>query len=152
MRFVKLAVLFVLAAILPMAVAQGPNLTVIQYNSNINPCQSTSIVKSSVVVAQSTATTTALVAAVAGKTTYVCGFYATFSGTTPALTFKTGTQTTTACDTATASLTGTFLPTSGSYIGMGGPGTLFQSIASGQLCVTSVASAAVSGVLVYVQM
>lgn len=154
MKFKTLAIGLILAASLHVAMAQstGPQLTVIQYNSNINPCQSASVVKSSAVVNIGSATTAVLVPAVTGKTTYLCGFTASVVGTTPTLLFKTGTQASAACDTSTASISGTFAPTSGSMVTLNGPGTIMQTIASGQLCATAGGTTpSIQGVLTYVQ-
>jgi hypothetical protein len=145
-----------LAAISFCAVAAhaqtGPNQTVIQYKSNLNPCQSVSFPKSTAVISISATGTTAIIAAVTGKKIYLCDFKATITGTTPTLLFLTGTQTTTACDTAAANLSGTFAPTSGSLLSLGMPGGIATTITSGQLCATAGGTTpSVQGVLSYVQ-
>jgi hypothetical protein len=126
----------------------GPALTVVPFNGQFNPCQNPSVTKTSVGVALA-AGTHQLVAAVAGQKVYVCGFVATFAGTTPALTFITGMQTTTACDTGAANLSGAFLPTSGTFVNMAVPGAIAIGAASGQVCALTVGS--IQGVMTYAQ-
>lgn len=126
----------------------GPALTVVPFNGQFNPCQNPSITKVSKGVALS-AGTTSLVAAVAGQKVYVCGFAASFGGTTPAMTFITGTQTTTACDTGAANLSGAILPTSGTFVNMVVPGAIAIGAASGQVCALVVGS--IQGVMTYAQ-
>ncbi len=126
----------------------GPALTVVPFNGQFNPCQNPSITKTSIGVALA-AGTHQLVAAVAGQKVYVCGFSATFAGTTPALTFITGTQATTACDTGAANLSGAFLPTSGTFVNMAVPGAIAIGAASGQVCALTVGS--IQGVMTYAQ-
>lgn len=151
----KFALLSLLAlALVPFAVhaQSGPQLSAIIYNSNANPCQSGSVVKSSAVVNISSATTTALVTSVSGKITFVCGFYSTVVGTSPTLVFKTGTQVSAACDTSPVAITGTFAPTSGSVLNMSHGATLFQSASGGQICATTGGTGpSVQGVIVFVQ-
>lgn len=131
----------------------GPNQTVIEYKSNLNPCQSVSFPKSTAVVNISATGTTALVAAVTGKKIYFCDFRATVTGTTPTLLFLTGTQTTNPCDTSAANLTGTFAPTTGSLLSLGMPGGIGTTITSGALCATAGGTTpSVQGVISYVQM
>ncbi len=122
-------------------------------------CQDLSQVKSTAVINISSATTTELVAAVAGKTILVCGFSATIQGsatTVGSIIFKTGTKVTTPCDTTPSSLTGTYqgnitanVPT---FISGQGSMTQFTSIASGEICATSAGTTvAIGGYLTYVQ-
>jgi hypothetical protein len=144
-----------LAAISFCAVAAhaqvGPTTTVVPFNGQNNPCANPSIVKSHLLV-NLTAGTAQLVAPVTGKKIHVCSLVATFAGTTPALTFLYGTQTTTACDTGAANLSGTFLPTSGTFVNMTAAeqGAIVLTPASQQLCALTAGS--VQGVLLYVQM
>lgn len=117
-----------------------------------DPCANPAVMKSSVVLNQGASATSAIVAAVAGKSTYVCGFAATAAGTTPTFTWTSGTQTTNACDTTAALLSGAFVPSAT----VGGvayqPGmTAFKTATSFQLCLTTAATTSVQGILTYVQ-
>jgi len=152
-KFLVLALIVVGFCAVVAAHAQvGPSATVIQYRSNLNPCQSVSIVKSTAVVNISATGTTALVAAVAGKKVYFCDLRATVVGTNPTFLFLTGTQTTNPCDTTPANLTGTFAPATGTFISLGIPGGVATGIASGALCVTvGGTTPSIQGVLSYVQ-
>jgi hypothetical protein len=148
-KFLAIALLAVCAAALHAQV--GPTTTVVPFNGQNNPCANPSIVKSHLLV-NLTAGTAQLVAPVTGKKTHVCSFVATFAGTTPALTFLYGTQTTTACDTGATNLSGAFLPTSGTFVNMEVPGVgaiVFTPV-SQQLCALTAGS--VQGVMLYVQM
>lgn len=151
LRYIIAASLFAVASIAANAQA-GPSASVVIFNSAASPCQSGSIAKISLPVNIVAAGTTALVPAVAGKTIYVCGFSATVNGTTPTLLFKSGTQTTTPCDTGAASLTGTFAPTTGSLLTLLHTATIFQSGVSGQLCATTGGTTpSIQGFILYVQ-
>lgn len=116
-------------------------------------CANANVAKLEVPVAITTATTTELVPAVAGKTTYVCGFVATVSGTNPTLTFKTGTKVSTACDTGAASLTGAITPTTAVVTAYQWDHnmTYMTSAAAGEVCLTTAGTPAVNGFLIYVQ-
>lgn len=117
-----------------------------------DPCQNPSVPKSSAVINVGAAATTKIVDTSASTVVYACSFTATLAGTTPTVTFKTGTHGTNDCDTSTASLSGAFAPTTGSVISLGGGGTLMKSIAGGQLCATTVGTgSSFQGLLSYVQ-
>lgn len=125
-------------------------------NAVLDPCQSADILKSSVAIAVTSATTTALVAASAGKAIYVCGFSSTLSGTTtPTMQFKYGTKVSTECDTGATILSGVYTglsATSQTITGGGTVGSMFVTPVSQELCVTSGGTAPlVGGVLTYVQ-
>lgn len=126
--------------------------------STTDPCQNSSIAKSSAVINITSATTTSLVAVSGATTVYVCGFALTISEvvtTANAISFEYGTGAT--CTTPTL-LTGTFgaggitagVPISLNY---NGPGTIFKSAASAGICaVTTIgASGSFQGVLTFVQ-
>lgn len=131
--------------------AATPALVVAQ-SPNGDPCQIPSVAKSSVAVNISSATTTNVVPLVAGQVTYVCGFNATVTGTTPTVLFKYGTNVGGACDTGATSLTGTYAPVTGTSVAIGGSGTQFQAAAAKDLCITSGGTGpSVQGVLTYVQ-
>jgi hypothetical protein len=130
-----------------LAGTQGP-----AFRQPTDPCQDAAIAKASVAIAQSTATTAALVAAVSGKAVYLCSLAASAVGTNPTMTLKTGTQASTACDTATASLTGAMIPAAADgMVNMGVGHTITNGIASGQLCLTTGATTSIQGVMTYVQ-
>ena len=115
-------------------------------------CQNTNIAKSSVPVNITTATTTAVIAAIALKKIYVCSVNAYITGTTPTVLFLTGTQTTTACDTGAINLTGTFPFTTGTLIAWENANIEFTSLVGGQMCITTGGtSPSVQGFITYVQ-
>jgi hypothetical protein len=117
-----------------------------------DPCLNPSIMMASVAVNQASSVTSALVPAVAGKSTYVCGFAASAVGTNPTLTFKYGTQVSTACDTGAVNLTGPINPSATvGMINLSNARTVFASSASNQLCLTTAATTTVTGVLTYIQ-
>lgn len=106
----------------------------------LDPCASPQVAKTSTKIAVSSQTTAQLIAPSTGKSTYVCGFAVTYtSGTTPTLKFISGTQTTTACDTGPADLTGVMsIPaTAGQGLVIGAGQTMFSTAASTQLCIVS---------------
>ena len=88
-------------------------------------------------ISVSSATTVALVAAVAGKAAHVCGFYAQITaGTSPTFSFSQGTQTTNPCDTGSSTLWSSIAGT-GTYSFGGGLGDIFRVTTLGdQLCIT----------------
>ena len=125
----------------------------------IDPCQSSAVVKSSVVVNITTATTTALVVPSGSTTIYVCAVALTISQViTTANTFKFIQGTGAACVTAPSDLTGLFggggiTATSPIVISHIGAGTLFKTNAAGGLCATTIIglSGNFHGVVTYVQ-
>lgn len=130
--------------------------------SSYDPCSTitgSSVPKSSVAIAVTTAATTSLIAPVTGAAIYVCGFSVTISEVvTTANTMKFVYGTGATCGTGTADLTGAY-GTGGVTAGIpivlaaGGSQTLFSTPVSQRLCVTTTigGSAAFSGVLTYVQ-
>ncbi len=120
-----------------------------------DPCQSPGIPKQSVPIAISATGTTALVPSYSFKTTTICGIAVTYaSGTTPTMQFKSGTQTTTACDTGAANLTGAMsIPaTVGQGVIMGTGGALFAAPQGAQVCIVAAGTTPTfNGVLTYVQ-
>ena len=136
------------------AIGQNSNITQIAGVSvNSDPCGSWGVVKQSVAVTISTATTTQLVAPVAGQTVFVCGFTFAMTGTTPTFQFEYGTGTT--CGTGTTVLTGAFqndiASGFGQYIYGGGEMTIFATPSANALCVLSAGTPSVNGVVTYVQ-
>ena len=113
-----------------------------------DPCQSSGIAKSSVVL---NVTASAQVIAASGATSiYVCGFDATVAGTTPTYKFHYGTGA--VCVTGTTDLTGTYAPLTGTQKNYNPGMTAFATTASQALCITtSGAGVSVQGVLTYVQ-
>lgn len=127
--------------------------------SGVDPCQSSSVVKTSVPINITSATTTSLVAVSGTTTVYVCGFTVTVSEvitTANTIAFEYGTGAT--C-TGPVLLTGTFGSggvTAGAPVPItyGGAGqTIFKGIASNGLCALTAigASGSFQGVLTYVQ-
>lgn len=137
----------------PFAAAQvGPTQTVLIYPTG-SLCANPNVAKSFKVVAISSATTTELVAAVAGKTVHLCSFIASVVGTNPTLLFITGTKVSTACDTAPANQSGTYAITTGALVKLDNPfSSLLTGAASGELCLTTGGTiTGVQGNLTYVQ-
>jgi hypothetical protein len=115
-------------------------------------CQSPNIAKSSAVLNQSSSATTKVVDTSSSTVIYVCGFVATTVGTSPTVTFITGTHGSADCDTSAANLTGAMVgANAGGVLSSSGPGVLFKSIAGGQICMTTGATTSIQGVLTYVQ-
>jgi len=127
--------------------------------ASVDPCQSSAIVKSSVAIAISTATTAALVAVSGSTTVYICSFTLSISQViTTANTIKFIQGTGAACSGAPADLTGAFgtggvLAAAPLIISNPGGFTLFKTAASNGLCATTTigASGSFQGVLTYVQ-
>lgn len=115
-------------------------------------CQDSSIAKSSVAVNVGASTTAALVAAVTGKSVYLCSFAASAVGTNPTMTLKSGTQTTNPCDTGAVSLTGAMVPAAADgMVNLGVGSTITTAAAAKQLCLTTGATTSIQGVATYVQ-
>jgi hypothetical protein len=141
------------------AVPVAPTAPLPVTTNGVDPCQSSNVVKSSVAISITTATTTSLVSVSGSTTVYVCGFAVTIAPSATSadtLQFEYGTGA--ACSSPTA-LTGTFgngdlttgappLPVS-----FGGAGqTIFKSAASAGICaVTGGTTVNVQGILSYVQ-
>lgn len=113
-----------------------------------DPCQSSGVAKSSVVL--NVTANAELIAASGSTKIYVCGFFATVGGTTPTYRFVYGTGTT--CGTGTTFLTGLILPVVGSF-NVYAPGmTAFATTASQALCMAvGGTSPSVQGTVTYVQ-
>jgi hypothetical protein len=120
---------------------------------NNDPCGSWGVVKQSVPVAITTATTTQLVALSAGQTVFVCGFTFAMTGTTPTFQFEYGTGA--SCGTGTTVLTGAFqndIATGfGQYIYGGGEMTIFAAASANALCIVSAGTPTINGVVTFVQ-
>lgn len=123
-----------------------------------DPCASSGITKSSVLVNITSATTTQLVALSGTTIVYVCNFTLTVSQViTTANTIKFVYGTGSACGTGTTDLTGTFgaggITASLPMVIMGGGNTLFKTIAGNALCATTAigASGTFQGIVTYVQ-
>lgn len=115
-------------------------------------CQDPNVAKSSAVVNIGAAATTKIVDVSGSTAIYVCSFHFTLAGTTPTFVFKSGTHTTTDCDTGAASLSGTYAPTSGLVLAQGGSGVLLATAGGKQLCGTTAGSgSSAQGILTYVQ-
>jgi len=97
----------------------------------------------------STATTTQLVAAVAGKSIYVTSWdVAAASGN---FTLEYGTQTTNPCDTGTTTLTGAYTMNGGQFGKGVGTGVVLAVPTGNELCAVTTAAVQYSGGLSYVQ-
>lgn len=135
---------------------------VAEAQSSFDPCLATGVLKSSAPIAITTATTKAIVAAVAGQVIYVCGFSMSISEvvtTANIIKFEYGTKVSTDCDTGATALSGGYGTggiTAGDpiVINQGGNGTIMSTPASNALCVVTTigASGAFEGLLSYVQM
>lgn len=122
-----------------------------------DPCQASSFAKSSVSI--STTTKTRIVAGVANKSVYGCGYALTLSGGVASLSvqFVAGTQTTTPCDTAATNLSGAMIPNTSTTAAAGtnvpdggGSYTHFQTPLGQDLCVFPNADANnIAGYFVY---
>lgn len=145
--------------IIALGQATKANSVPVTFASDQDPCSYAQ--KSSVAIAITSATTTAMVAVSGSTTVYVCGFNFTVSQViTTANTLKFESGTGTACSTPVASLTGTY-GTGGITAGEplhihsagGGSSTIFSGGASNGICaVTTIgASGSFEGVLTYVQ-
>lgn len=116
-----------------------------------DPCADSTVGKTTVPVAVSTATTTKLVdVPTGGKSTALCKCDLTVAGTTPTIKFEYGTRGSADCDTGTTALSGSFAPTAGSFLPIGGSYTAAWTPAGNQLCLVSTGTgASVQGVCTY---
>lgn len=137
----------------------APTVALANTAGQTDPCQVPTATKSSAAINVSSATTTQLVAPVAGKAVFVCGFDFTISQvvtTANTLDFITGTGGTCAGSTVTNSgLYGAGGVTAGIpiHIQSAGSGTVFAAaVASGVCAVTAIgASGSFQGILTFVQ-
>jgi hypothetical protein len=107
------------------------NVNVVGYTQTSDPCQDTTVLKSSVAISISSATTTQLVAGVSGKTIYACKLIASLMGTTPTLQLATGDITTPTNSTFTGAATGgTLLHNTTYYYRITGTSPLGETLAS----------------------
>ena len=104
---------------------------------------------SSAQITVSTATTTQMVALVAAKSIYVCGFVINGAGATTAkLVYGTGAN----CATGQVSLTPAFTLATGSNVALGnGLGYLMKTISANALCVTNSAAVAANVLITFTQ-
>jgi hypothetical protein len=151
----KVIILAALAAILTISsIAQvGPTGSTQTYPYGSDPCQNSSIAKLPAAVSITTATTTEVVAASAGKKVWVCGFTGSLVGTSATVQFEYGTKTTTACDTGATVLSGALqLPSTAKIISTQQGFSLLVTPASQEIClVTTGTGINVSGTIQYVQ-
>jgi hypothetical protein len=116
-----------------------------------DPCANANTIKSSVAVAIVSATTTQLVALSAAKAIYVCGFTAQLGlSETAKLEYGTGTN----CGTGTTALTGAFASDAAviaASFNLDGSGAKVTAPAGTALCLVSTGTAAINGVVSYVQ-
>src|SRR5580658_5541915 len=103
-----------------------------------DPCQNPSLVKSSAPIAVTSATTTNLVTAVTGSYITVCKFQLSVVGTSPAVQLEYGTDTSTACDTGAAALTGAMvIPTTTIFASIGAENDTLRTPVSQELCLVT---------------
>ena len=137
----------------PNAPGTYTNLTQIGGASvNADPCGSWGVVKQSVPIAISSATTTQLVALASGQTIFVCGFSLTMVGATETIQFEYGTGA--SCGTGTTTLTGAFADGTASDIAFsygGGEMTIFATASANALCAVTTGTVSIQGVLTFVQ-
>lgn len=127
-------------------VEPAPTVSFTNTPGSTDPCQNTGVIKSSVAVAISTATTTRVIAPVAGQTIYACSFGGTaVAGTAATYTWEYGTGGT--CGTGTTLLTGAL--TGGGFFHILGE---FHTASAAELCiVTGGTGPNYQGILTYVQ-
>lgn len=117
-----------------------------------DPCQNPSVVKQSVKVAIASATTTEILAPVAGKVIYVCRVLASVVGTSPTIQFTSGTKVTTACDTNPVTITGAVAVATTTVVNWGGAETVINDPVATELCLVSGGTApSIQGWIDYVQ-
>jgi len=147
----KRTILLVAALVVALATLGAAQTQTFQYPQWADPCQNPAVLKLSVPVHITTATTTELVAASAGKTVYVCAYSLVAVGT-GATTFKTGTKVSTACDTGATSITGSPLFPTTTLVTTAGTHVQFAGASGGELCVTTASGAtSLDGFVDYVQ-
>ena len=148
-RYIFGVLAIVIVALMALSAFAGPSDTFVLYPYSADPCQNTSIAKSSAIISN---TTTTLISSItnttSGKALYICNVTATASG---ASTFQltSASTTTTACDTASTNLTPAFDMATGASIRMSFGGTLFKTVAAQNLCTNSTGT--VRGVVTYVK-
>ena len=130
-----------------ISVSFSPAQVVVQANYG-DPCKNPNVVTSSAAINITSATTTALVAPLTGKSVYVCQLSVTVAGASATVLLEYGTGAT--CGTGTTSLTGTFAGGTNSLISMGWGGAIVATPASNALCLVSGATG-IQGVVSYVQ-
>ena len=111
-----------------------------------DPCYASN--KSTASISITTATTTALVPAVAGKVVYICGLTATV-GASSTIAFEYGTGAT--CGTGTTVTTGAFTPATGGILSLNGEGTKLLAPAGNALCAVTTGTGGIYGVINYTQ-
>ncbi len=122
------------------------SLTVTPLATLPNPCENSSVAKTTAAVAISTATTTQIVPVSGATTIYLCSFSATFGASTT-MSLEYGTSTT--C-VGTHALTGVFAPSTGALVSWGA-GHEINTPASQGLCAVSTGTGGINGFITYVQ-
>jgi hypothetical protein len=100
-------------------------------------------------IAISTATTTEIVAAVAGKAVYVCGIQLQ-NGASSTAQFTYGTKASTACDTGSTALSGVLLASTNTTIAPGSR-TVLSTPAGNELCIVSTGTGGSVGWVNFIQ-
>lgn len=149
-----LALVIALSFMVPLprvAGQQNVNFQIANYVGSVDPCYNPyGTTRSSVPLNITSATTTQLVAAVAGQAVYVCTGEFTMTGTTPTIAFEYGTGSN--CGTGTTVLTGAFAPTAGqeAFLGESGPAQ-FKTPAGNALCAVTTGTPGIQGYLLVAQ-
>lgn len=122
-------------------------------NAQADPCLNVTNSPASLPISVSATGATLLTTSPSNVQTFVCSAGITVTGTSPTVQLEYGTQTTNPCDTGTTVLTGALAPgTTGEYLLLTGPRTLFTVPLSKQLCINVTGtSPSVQGYLSYVR-
>jgi len=152
-----LVVTLVLGALLGTAFArftpgQSVNYGTSSFQLGADPCATSGIAKSSVVIALSSATTTQLVAISGTTKIYVCGYNFTMVGAAETIAFEYGTGS--SCGTGTTALTGAMADGTASDIAVsygGTAGTIMSTPAGQALCAVTTGTVGIQGIVTFVQ-
>lgn len=133
------------------------SMTVSNWPTIADPCQSMSVAKSSVPIAISSATTAQLVAPSGSTVVYVCGYQVSMSATLAANTIKFTTGTGATCGGSSVDETGVMssgvLTTGATTLNTGWDATVFSSASGSGVCaVTTVGTGpSINGIMSFVQ-
>ena len=116
--------------------------------SAIDPCGSSGVVKLSAVI--NLAATGKVITGTSGKSTFICGFHVTVTGTAPTLQWQNGTGSN--CATGNGNLTGVYAPTAGSQLAYANSSSVFSTNTSSvDVCgIVGGTTPSVQGVISYV--
>lgn len=117
-----------------------------------DPCINPAFTKTTIAVQAPTASTAyAIIPKTIGKTIYICGLTGSISGTTPTMQIKTGTKTTTECDTDATALTGVMASAAGELVFMMGSGSIMTGNTGSDVCIFTGATSAFQGTVSYIK-